>query len=369
MSKIFVCGDIFNGNSCDNFISKEVIDIIKKCELAIFNLEGPIVSKSNSVLKAGPILKQHPSTINTLKKSGFNLALLSNNHIFDYGKEGLEQTILSLDNNDIQFIGAGRNYNEIFSPLVKEIAGFKIGFINACEFHNGAYDQNLEKSDSGYLWLNHPDFDEMIKKTRSNVDILFVFVHAGLENVNIPLWEWRQKYKSICDLGADYVIGSHPHVPQGIEDYNNSTIFYSLGNFYFDYHKSTNETYSLVFDLYNLKNVSFVYTSNIGEKVVLSEKNIKSSVEILNNKIRLLTNKYDVQSIAPEISKKIMIDYLSAFLSIDSRLNLFFIIKIIFLRFLVSKSKSRYLNTLRYHFFRNETYQMVMENLYRNRIK
>ncbi len=368
MSKIFICGDIFNGNNPGNFISNEVFDVISNCEIAIFNLEGPIASGLNPILKAGPNLKQHQNTLSTLKKSGFNLALLSNNHIFDYGNLGLETTIASLESNGIEYIGAGKNYEEIFKPLIKDISGKKIGFINACEYHNGAYNNYSKESDFGYLWLNHPDFENLVKETRAKVDLLFVFVHAGLENVKIPLWEWRKKYKLICDCGANFVIGSHPHVPQGIESYNNSKIFYSLGNFYFDYHDKSNETFSLIFDLQNLSEIEFLFTKNINNKVVLSENFGHQEIENLNKFIYSHNSFHDIYKIAPEIFEKIKVDYLLAFFSLDLKINILHILKIIYMKWFISKNKFQYLTKLRHHFFENETYRIVMGSFYKKNI-
>ena len=58
--------------------------------------------------------------------------------------------------------------------------------------------------------------------------------HAGVEYMSIPLPEWREIYKEYIDLGADAIVASHPHVPQGVEVYNGTPIFYSLGNFFFE---------------------------------------------------------------------------------------------------------------------------------------
>ena len=89
----------------------------------------------------------------------------------------------------------------------------------------------------GTAWICHDIICQRIIEAKTSVDFLFVLPHAGIEEIDIPLPEWRDKYHHFIDCGADCIIGTHPHVPQGWEEYNSKMIFYSLGNFYFDYLK------------------------------------------------------------------------------------------------------------------------------------
>ena len=117
--------------------------------------------------------------------------------------------------------------------------------------------------------------------------------HAGVENINIPIPEWRDIYKSFVDFGADVIIGTHPHVPQGWETYNDKPIFYSLGNFCFQKKNVNVQSYwydSLCVILtlddnlklnYDVKNIS--YRNNL-ISIEDDPKIIRHSKEI-NNKI------------------------------------------------------------------------------------
>jgi poly-gamma-glutamate synthesis protein (capsule biosynthesis protein) len=91
-----------------------------------------------------------------------------------------------------------------------------------------------QHSRGGFAWINHPSVKHIVKESREKLDVLIIQVHAGLEDHDLPLPEWRERYRELIDLGADAIIGSHPHVPQGWETYKGKPIFYSLGNFYFD---------------------------------------------------------------------------------------------------------------------------------------
>jgi poly-gamma-glutamate synthesis protein (capsule biosynthesis protein) len=147
----------------------------------------------------------------------------------DYGKDSLKKTLINLPNNS--YFGAGLDFENAYKPLIKIIDNKKIGFLSFSEWGFGCFDN---ESKVGYSWIGHRNTNQLIKKTKKGVDLLIVQVHAGLEGIDLPLPEWRDKYKLLIDLGADIVIGHHPHVPQGCEKYKNKHIFYSLGNFYMD---------------------------------------------------------------------------------------------------------------------------------------
>ena len=90
--------------------------------------------------------------------------------------------------------------------------------------------------------------------------MLIVQVHAGVELLDVPIPEWRAKYRQLIDLGADVVIAHHPHVMQGIEEYKGKLICYSLGNFYFDYpsnHPQWNTGAMLTLDFQHKQRVGY----------------------------------------------------------------------------------------------------------------
>lgn len=227
MPSVFVCGDIINQFYNGQFIDRSLIDVIRGCDYAIGNLEGVVAETAESVKS----MQQMPSTLSSLKDAGFNLLLLANNHITDYGQEGLKRTITELAKHNLDHVGAGFSYEETYSSKIVSINGKRFGLLNICEAQSGQYVDKKQKF--GYAWIGNFEMDEIIKSTIQNSDYLIIFVHAGLEHCQLPLKQFRQLYRHYCDLGATCVIGSHPHIVQGIEYYNNSLIAYSLGNFYF----------------------------------------------------------------------------------------------------------------------------------------
>jgi hypothetical protein len=253
MIKVFACGDVVNyENQTGILCGDKLSNIIKNADYSICNFEAPIQGYGVAIPKCGPHLHQNKNTLKGLKAQGFNLVLLANNHIMDYGYRGLEATIDAAQEAGLDVLGAGQDFKAAYEPVIKIIAGVKIGILNACEAQFGVIDHFERAESAGYAWINHPYIDNTILKLRKSCDFVLIFVHAGLENYQIPQKEWRARYKQLCDLGADAVVGSHPHVPQGYERHGNSLIFYSLGNFYFDYGyavESENHSYAVMLEL------------------------------------------------------------------------------------------------------------------------
>lgn len=249
-ARIFVAGDIVNTQHTDGeFCSADIKKIVASTDFAIGNLEAPVRGNGAPVNKSGPVLSQAAGTISGLKSIGFTAVSLANNHIMDYGREGLVKTIKELKAQDILYLGAGVSRDDAYKPLIIKSGGLRIALINACEAHYGVHDHAMNHDVSGYAWLFAPEIPVCIAECARNCDATIVLAHAGLEHFSVPLAEYRQLYRSFCRLGANAVIGSHPHVPQGVERYRDSLIAYSLGNFYFDtlrYAASADHTVSLL---------------------------------------------------------------------------------------------------------------------------
>ncbi|MDO8424602.1 MAG: CapA family protein [bacterium] len=220
-----------NGNYKFPFL--KIADDLKKADVLFGNLEGPISDKGQ---KVGSIysFRAEPEAIEGLTYAGFDVLSLANNHAFDYGKEALEDTFLRLKKAEIDYVGAGLNGTEAFSPLIKEVNGLKIGFL---AYTNLGPKTWRAGSGTGIAWVNEKSFEDLknnISLARTKVDILIVSLHAGEEYIADPSQFQVDFSHAAIDAGADIVIGHHPHITQKEEEYNGGYIFYSLGNFVFD---------------------------------------------------------------------------------------------------------------------------------------
>ena len=245
MTSLFICGDVVNCHKSNGILcSDEVADLVAGTDYSVCNFEAPIAGFGRPQTKSGPLITQVPETVEGLKSQGFDLLLLANNHIMDYGSEGMTATMERIRAAGLEFMGAGHDAEAAYAPLIKSMGGLKVGMLNACEAQFGVIDLFERDDPAGYAWINHPRIDTTILTLKKECDFVIVFAHAGLEFEEIPQKEWRVRYRHLCDLGADVVVGSHPHVPQGYEEYGDALIFYSLGNFYFHFTSEVHQEYS-----------------------------------------------------------------------------------------------------------------------------
>jgi poly-gamma-glutamate synthesis protein (capsule biosynthesis protein) len=203
---------------------------LKESDYNVCNFESPIEGDYMPFNRQGPRVKQPKESIDFLGKSGFNVFQLANNHMCDFGEEGCKATIDAL--SGFVTIGAG-TYNQAYSIKIVEKCGIRVGFL-ACVHHEFGVLESINDG-VGTAWICNDEIVRRIIQAKSEVDYLIILPHAGVEEMDAPLPEWRDKYRFFIDCGADAVIGTHPHVPQGWEEYKGKPIFYSLGDFYFDY--------------------------------------------------------------------------------------------------------------------------------------
>ena len=219
------------GNGDYKFPFLKIADDLKKADVLIGNLEGPISDKGK---KVGSIysFRMDPKSIEGLKFAGFDILSVANNHVFDYGREAMEDSFKRLREAGIDILGGGFNEKEACEPLIKEIEEIKIAFL---AFTNlGSTFWSAEKGKSGICWLEKEKMEEKIKEAKKMADIVIVSFHFGEEYFSKPTEFQALISKSAIDAGADLVIGHHPHVIQEIENYKGKYIAYSLGNFIFD---------------------------------------------------------------------------------------------------------------------------------------
>lgn len=226
---INLCGDFVSTEPNIIKMSSELASLLRGGDINVVNFEAPLDGIGDQTLRSGPKLCQPKESFFFLRDNGFNLYQLANNHAVDFGEEACIGTKHQLS----ETVGAGTE-EDAYTPYIKEINGIRIGFLSFTHHEFGVFDDGGGKQKYGTAWICGSKVYNAIVTTKTNVDYLIVLPHAGVEQVDVPLPEWRSLYRSFIDLGVDAIIGTHPHVPQGWELYNNKPIFYSLGNFYFD---------------------------------------------------------------------------------------------------------------------------------------
>lgn len=230
--KLFFAGDFCAKPSTSIIqVSDELRDLVQSCDLKVVNFEVPLKPNVSLPPQHDERFFQHDDTPVFLKNIGFNLFPIATNHTFDWGEEGFLKTRDALGDGAF---GAG-DYNEAYRVKVCEVGGLKVGFMALCyAAYTGVFEDVSKHEGLGCAYINDLVVNHIIMKAKQEVDYLFILPHDGIEYIDIPLPDTIARYRDFVDYGADGVFGSHPHCPQGWEEYKGKPIFYSLGNFFFN---------------------------------------------------------------------------------------------------------------------------------------
>jgi poly-gamma-glutamate synthesis protein (capsule biosynthesis protein) len=194
----------------------------------VINLECPITMAGKPI--SGKInLNVKENHLRSIFGSDLLAVCLANNHILDYGLEGLDSTLRELESEGIKYFGLNKPMDGYLNPLIITHGGRKIAMMAfICESTSPL----IEFDDFNYLsLLEMNEITCRIDKVRKEVDRIVIYVHWGEEESSLPAVNDIIKARKMIDAGADIVIGSHAHSPQPVEKYHNGIIAYNMGNF------------------------------------------------------------------------------------------------------------------------------------------
>lgn len=224
----------YQKNGITEAASEELVNQLRAADLFVLNQEFPFGTTGEPMEEKQFTFRVHPQYISAELDLGVDLVTLANNHILDYGRSPLTETLETLNQAGIAYIGAGANLEEASACKTFSIGGKTIGFLGASRvIPVGSW--NAGAGISGvFTTYDSTQLVEKIKAAKAECDYVIVYVHWGVERSTVPEDYQRQLGKAYIDAGADAVIGSHPHVVQGVEYYQGKPILYSLGNFIFN---------------------------------------------------------------------------------------------------------------------------------------
>lgn len=236
-------GDIMARNNDWRYPFLETADFLKSADITFGNLEGPISARGT---KVGSIysFRSDPRAIEGLLYAGFDVLSIANNHIWDYGADAVRDTLAVVKNAGIGIIGGGADYQGTHMPLIRDIKGTRVAFLGYTDLISPSLGSKTSKPAIAYL-----DIDQVIpdiKEARKEADLIVVSLHWGNEYETTHNLNQEKIAKALIDVGAQLIIGHHPHVVQPVEEYSGGYIAYSLGNFVFDQNFSPDTKTGLV---------------------------------------------------------------------------------------------------------------------------
>lgn len=211
-----------------SFFSK--VDHLIAGDVVLGNLEGTLATGGSSKCGSGSpncyAFRTPPSYARWLKKAGFTVMNLANNHAFDFGEIGQRQTVAALDGQKLLHTGRP---GEVATQTVRGVKVALLGF-------------------AAYKWANSltdvPAARQLVKEAAETADIVVVTMHAGAEGsdkthvrpgpetfLGEPRGDSIAFSRAVVDAGADLVVAHGPHVMRGMEFHRGRLIAYSMGNF------------------------------------------------------------------------------------------------------------------------------------------
>ncbi len=209
----------------------DVKPIIEEADYSIVNFECAVTyGGEKPIEKIGPNLQCTKNGIEAIEWAGFNCVTLANNHFYDFGDEGVVNTLNACQEYGIDTVGGGIDLHEASKVLYKEINGQTLAVINCCEHEFSI----ATESSGGANPLNPIQQYYAIKDAKLHADYVLVIVHGGHEHYQLPSVRMQETYRFFVDAGADAVVNHHQHCFSGYEIYKEKPVFYGLGNFCFD---------------------------------------------------------------------------------------------------------------------------------------
>ena len=215
----------------DNLLSPDVLAFFHSADHVVANVEGAVISPEEAGTAGEFVHYMDPAVTGVLRAMHTDIWAIGNNHIMDAGEAGLVSSRRIAAGMGCQTIGAGLNLEEASQPAYLPEAG-GIGIFNVTH----VVKRQATDTTPGVLnWGNWPWIQRRIDEIKQKCRWCVVVCHGGEEFTSLPSPYTRDRYISFLDMGADVVVGHHPHVTENYELFEDGkAIFYSLGNFIFD---------------------------------------------------------------------------------------------------------------------------------------
>ena len=269
--------EYFISGNMQPVVGNELQNVLKKADYRIFNLECPLVNTESPIPKCGPNLGSEESTVKGLKSIGVDLLTLANNHIMDHGNAGLESTISVLEKENISFLGAGKNLEAAAKFFVFSVNNKKVG-VYACVEHEFSVAGENKPGANPFDVLE--SFDH-VANLKSACDYVIVLYHGGKEHYRYPSPMLQKVCRKFVEKGANLIVCQHGHCIGCQEKYLSSTIVYGQGNFIFNSCNKPVEQTSLLVEINNDMEISFIPLIKYGNGVRLADE--VDSKKIMND--------------------------------------------------------------------------------------
>ncbi|MBQ9777563.1 MAG: CapA family protein [Clostridia bacterium] len=221
-AELFAAGDIAT-------LFGDTLSLFAGNDINMINLECALTDADTAIKKCGPNLKAPRGTANVLKEIGVTVCGISNNHVFDFGKKGVEDTLEALSEVGLLYTGYGKDAEDAKRTLVIEKDGERICLIAVCE-HEYSYALENRVGCHGFDPFETP---LLVREAKKECDRVVVLYHGGKEMCQYPSPRLRAACHAMAKSGADLILTQHSHCIGCYEQFEGCHILYGQGNFNF----------------------------------------------------------------------------------------------------------------------------------------
>ena len=263
-------------------LSKGMIKYMSELDWMSVNSEFAFSNRGSAMAGKQYTFRANPKNVSIYNDMGVDMVMLANNHVYDYGQNAFYDTLSTLKNNKLPYIGAGSNKKEAESAYYLVINGYKISFLNATRAEKYIMTPEAKTNSPGvFRCYDTTRLKQRIKEEKEISDYVVVIVHWGKETYHTLEQVQLSSGKEYIDSGADMVVGHHAHVLQGVEFYKGKLIAYNLGNFIFNGH--TVDTGILKWELNNNGESNYYFYPGIQSDCYTREASSNEAKRIYNN--------------------------------------------------------------------------------------
>lgn len=225
------------GGDIDSCFSADLMAEMGAADVFMVNNEFTYTGRGAPTEGKQYTFRARPEHVNYLKDLSVDVVSLANNHAYDYGEVSLTDTLDTLTEAGIPYVGAGRDLEEASKPLYLMTKDLKIALISATQIErqDNPNTRGAGENTPGVFRCWNPErLYETIEQAKEESDFVIVYIHWGTENTTELDWAQREQAAGIAEAGADLIIGDHPHCLQEIGYVNGVPVVYSLGNYWFN---------------------------------------------------------------------------------------------------------------------------------------
>lgn len=241
-----------------------LLTVMENADIFMVNNEFPYTSRGTPTPDKTFTFRSKPENVKYLYDMGVDIVSIANNHVYDYGKTSLLDTLTTLQDAAMPYGGAGENLEEAVKPVYFIANDTKIAYVCATQIERLDYPDTVgaKENEPGVFrcWYDNRIL-EVIQEAKENSDYVIAYIHWGTEMQTTPDWTQLQQATELQEAGADLIIGDHPHCLQQISYIEDTPIIYSLGNFWFNSKTQDTGILEVVIDTStsaNTKSVRFI---------------------------------------------------------------------------------------------------------------